>query len=335
MRSFIFLIFLSVNAIHLWSQDIGDIEIELSEAVSAWQNAATELDQAMVTLNDLQKKYDDMVRARDWMESNLESRRAKKESPKSIKKAKKVYVSGLKKEKQIANQLKKQQKIINKLTNDVEKYRQTISKLTFQKNSMLKDGERQSQKVYSGYFPRYKSFYHAKLEDNRMFNPPDFPCKKAFDGTDPVLNKHRIEYEEQLFFSHQPDLVPLIDGQPYLLCSSYFTLVEGGQYFLNLNIKIHSKNPRQSFGYLERGSRLIITFLDGEELTLQNNVLHLGVINRKKGTVLYRGQYSLNIYAQNKIKKQPIDKVRIEWSKGYDDYDIFYVDLLQNQLKCL
>ncbi|HHB78047.1 MAG TPA: hypothetical protein ENK85_02290, partial [Saprospiraceae bacterium] len=67
MRSFIFLIFLSVNAIHLWSQDIGDIEIELSEAVSAWQNAATELDQAMVTLNDLQKKYDDMVRARDWM----------------------------------------------------------------------------------------------------------------------------------------------------------------------------------------------------------------------------------------------------------------------------
>ncbi len=325
---------LSLNWFQLWSQDIGSVEIQLSESVAAWQNAATDLDNAVVELNEIQRQYDDMVRARIWMQKNFENRKTKKESPKRIKKAKKAYKSGLKKEKKLLRKLNNKQRDINNLMGKVEKNRQKLNRLMKQRDDLRKGGKGE-KKVYSGYFPKYKSFYQASEKDNVYYNPPKFSCKTDYDGTDPVLQKHRIEYEESVFFMHHPAYMPLINDEAYLTASSYFTLVEGGQFFLNLNIRIHTDNPRQDYGYLERHSRLFITFMNGDELVLLNNLLNLGSFDRKKGVVLFRGQYSLNVYSQNKIKKNPIDKIRIEWAKGYEDYDVYHVDLLQKQFKCL
>ncbi len=325
---------LSMNWLQLWSQDIGSVEIQLSESVAAWQNAATDLDNAVVELNEIQRQYDDMVRARIWMQKNFENRKTKKESPKRIKKAKKAYKSGLKKEKKLLRKLNTIQRDVNNLTEKVEKNHQKMNRLMNQRDDLRRGGKGE-KKVYSGYFPKYKSFYRASEKDNVYYNLPKFSCKTDYDGTDPVLQKHRIEYKESVFFRHQPAYMPLINDEAYLTASSYFTLVEGGQFFLNLNIRIHTDNPRQDYGYLERHSRLFITFLNGDELVLLNNLLNLGSFDRKKGVVVFRGQYSLNVYSQNKIKKNPIDKIRIEWAKGYEDYDVYHVDLLQKQFKCL
>ena len=341
MRVFLLIVFLSVNIAHSWGQDIGTVEIQLSEAVAAWQNAAADLDEAIVELSKIQRQYDDMVRARDWMEKNLQSRKEHKDSPKRVKKAKKAFKAGEKKVKKLLRQLNSQQREVNKLMEKVEENRQLMNRLMIQRNELEKGeneekkGENKEKKVHSGYFPKYKSFYKATINEDVYYNPPKFNCKKDFDGTDPVLNKHRIEYAESVFFTYQPEYMPLKNDEAYMTGSSFFTLVEGGQFFLNLKIRIQTDNPRQDYGYLERHSRLFITFMNGEELVLLNNLLNLGTINKKKGTVLFRGQYALNVYAQNKIKKNPIDKIRIEWAKGYEDYQIYHIDLLQKQFKCL
>lgn len=316
-------------------QGLADVELRLSEAVTQWQNSAAKLDKAVIDLQELQARHTDLMRVRDWMESNLQSRMKQNESSKSIKKARKVYSSGVKKVKEIGREIDVKQKEINELTEEVEEQKQRMSKLSFQRESLINTDNRNAKKVYSGYFPKYKSFYHADKADDVLLNPVGFSCEKAFDGTDPRLKKHRIEYVSKQWFTYQPKMLPLINGKPYLVCNSYFTLVEGGQYFLNLEVLIYSQNHRQSFGYLERWSRLFITFLNGEELILQNNLLNLGSFNKKKGLVTFRGQYPLSVYAQNRIKKHGIDKIRIEWAKGYEDYEIYYVDLLQQQLKCL
>ncbi len=334
MRIFFIVGLLSLNWVPLWSQDIGTLEIQLSEAVATWQNAAAELDAAVVEMSEIQRQYDDMVRAREWMKKNLENRRAQEESPKKVKKAKKAYKSGVKKSKKLLRKLNSKQRDINKLMEKVENNRQEMNVLMNQRDELIKGGNG-GKKIYSGYFPKYKSFYRASEKDNVYYHHPKFDCKVDFDGTDTRLNKHRIEYQESVFFTYQPSYLPLFNGEPYLKASTFFTLVEGGQFFLNLNIRIQTDNPRQDYGYLERGSRLFITFMNGDELVLTNNLLNLGSFNRKKGVVLFRGQYSLNVYSQNKIKKNPIDKIRIEWAKGYEDYNIYHVDLLQKQFKCL
>jgi len=334
MRILILFAFLAGNWSQLWSQDIGTVEVKLSETVAAWQRSAADLDIAVIDMSDIQRQYDDMLSASNWMEKNYISRKENKESKKSIRKAKKANKSGRKKVKQLLMMLNAKQRDVNKLVDRVEKNRQEMDRLMYLRNELVKGGDN-SKITYSGYFPKYKSFYHASDEDNVYYNHPKFSCKTDFDGTDPILKKHRLEYEESVFFTHQPSYLPLKDNQPYLKASSYFTLVEGGQFFLNLNVRIQTDNPRKDYGYLERGSRLFITFLNGEELVLINNLLNLGSINKKKGSVTFRGQYSLNIYSQNKIKRNPIDKVRIEWAKGYEDYSVYYVDLLQKQFKCL
>ena len=335
MRHFLLVIFLLVNLIPVWSQNLAEIEIKLSEAVASWQKSAADLDQSVIDLSDLQRQYDDMVRAKEWMAKNLESRKANNDSSKKIKKARKVYRSGLKQVKKLSKKLNSQQRVVNNLTDKVESNKQQMNKLMFLRDELVNGGVDERKIVYSGYFPKYKSFYHPKEKENVFFYHPKFSCKTDFDGTDPRLDKHRIEYEESVFFTYQPDYLPLVNNQAYLQASTFFTLVEGGQFFLNLNIRIQTDNPRQSYGYLERGSRLFITFMNGDELVLMNNLLNLGSFNRKKGVVVYKGQYSLNVYSQNKIKRNTIDKVRIEWSKGYEDYNIYYVDLLQKQFKCL
>ncbi len=334
MRIFLFVFLVSINWGQLWSQDIGTVEIQLSEAVAAWQNSAAALDQAVIDMAETQRQYDDMVRARDWMEKNLQNRKEHKESPKRIKKAKKAYKSGVKKVRKLLRKLNTQQRDINKLIDKVEASRLEMNRLMSKRDELIKGGN-DGKKVYSGYFPKYKSFYHPSEKDNVFYHHPKFNCKTDFDGKDPILQKHRLEYEESVFFTYQPDYVPFVNDKAYMTGSTFFTLVEGGQYFLNLNIRIQTDKPRRDYGYLERGSRLFITFMNGDELVLMNNLLNLGSFNRKKGVVLFRGQYSLNVYAQNKIKKNPIDKIRIEWAKGYEDYDIYYVDLLQKQFNCL
>lgn len=316
------------------AQDIEKVELDLSNAVLVWQRAATKLDNSVRDLEQLRKQYDEIQHAREWMEADLQARRDRKAPRKEIRKAVKAFRHSTKKVKRVTKLLRAKEKEINHLSAQVEKQKEIVNKLTFEQK-MLEEGHGDSgKKVYSGYFPKYKSFYHAPAKRDLLRYPPPFKCVNAFDGQDPVSKKHRIEQLDKVFFTKHPDRYPLIDGEPYLTCSSYFTLLEGGQYFLNLEFKIHTVNPRQSFGYLERGSRLIITFIDGDTLTLNNNNLNMGTLNKKKGTVTFRGQYPISLYSQNFVKKKDVDKVRVEWARGYEDYEVYHVDLLRKQLRC-
>ena len=52
-------------------------------------------------------------------------------------------------------------------------------------------------------------------------------------------------------------------------------------------------------------------------------------------TAAYRATYPLNAEVMKKIRRTETDRIRIAWSKGYDDYEIQQVDLLMRQAACL
>ena len=53
------------------------------------------------------------------------------------------------------------------------------------------------------------------------------------------------------------------------------------------------------------------------------------------GYILFQGQYGIGKKELNKLKKISVDKMRVIWSTGYEDYEVIHVDFFKNQLSCL
>ena len=60
-----------------------------------------------------------------------------------------------------------------------------------------------------------------------------------------------------------------------------------------------------------------------------------GRIESYTGHTLYKGVYELSKDDVNDLKKSFLDHVGIIWSSGYEEYAVYNVDFLQNQLECL
>lgn len=312
--------------------EIRDTEMELSEAVGEWRSAAAALDAASLKRAELQVELEDLKRAGRWFEENLHGATSDKRRPARLRRQLRKWRREVRRaEKKLAAQDRR----IEDLTVAVDEARDKLDRLSFKRKYDALHRE-SAERVYSGYFPPANEFYYPDDEDKVLKHPPPFECRRAYDGSDPKLERHRIDLEEEPFFVYHPEHVPLFgDDEPLLRCAASLTLIEGGQYFLNLRFRIHTHQPRKAYGYLERGSRLIITFLDGTELTLRNNRLNLGQFDKKNGIVTFVGQYSLDLYAQNLLKRNMIRNVLVEWAKGYDKYPVYRIDLLANQMDCL
>ncbi len=111
--------------------------------------------------------------------------------------------------------------------------------------------------------------------------------------------------------------------------------VANGIHLLNLTFTINDVNARRAFGSLPRNGVAILKLLDGETLTLYNLKPDEGQPDASNTSFTFRGQYTLEPGMFKKLQKTLLDKVRIAWSTGYEDYEVHNVDVLARQLSCL
>ncbi len=173
-------------------------------------------------------------------------------------------------------------------------------------------------------------------KENVMIYPPFKDCQLAFDDVDEFTGKKRKDVEKQLFFTYTPErFEPYFKGRNYITCYGYLSHVSGGLMYLNLEFVIATEQAAREFGVLERGSQLIIRGLDGKRLVLQNKKTASGTPNSLNKTTTYRAQYVISGKQEKTLKKLEVDKVRVIWGTGYEDYEVYEVDFLINQLKCI
>lgn len=302
----------------------------LEELSTQWHTAVDELDDAILDASDTQQRINDLDQSMTWLKKNWEGK-LDHGSKKEIKKSKSLYRKALKQK----NKLKKE---VNRQTKKIA----TLTAVVASKKSQMNELAHENQKnvhpsmAAPNQFPDFFDFFQLKPSDDLLRYPPSFVCDRVFDADDVILEKRRIDLKHEILFRYQPKFLPRTEvGEAYITCLSSFSLVEGGHYFLNLAFRIYTNDSKGSFGYLDRGSRVVFKFLDGDELTLQNNLLDMGTENHSKGYVTYKTQLPMNIFAQDNIKKNRLDKIIVEWSKGYEQYDVYRVDLLKEQFNCL
>ncbi len=173
-------------------------------------------------------------------------------------------------------------------------------------------------------------------KDNVILNPPRPNCEIAFDGVDEFSGKNRRDVAARLFFTYTDEqLRQHYRGKERIVCEGNVTNVTGGYKFLTLKIIVNDAKAQRTYGLIEKSSMLTVKLIDGTNVALLNNKTDSGVLNKAEGTVTYYGQYMITPNQQKHLEKTEIDLVRLVWSTGYEDYDIYETDFLINQFECL
>ncbi len=173
-------------------------------------------------------------------------------------------------------------------------------------------------------------------KDDVMMYPPEKKCNLAFDGVDDFSGKKRREVAKEILFSHtSEDMRPFFKDQDYMTCRAYLSSLSGGITYLSLEITIASESAQRDYGMIEKGSILNIKLMDESNAKLFNNKTDVGVLDELNNTVTYSAQYVINSGEEKVLRRNEIDKIRVIWSSGYEDYEVYNVDFFTNQFNCL
>lgn len=168
------------------------------------------------------------------------------------------------------------------------------------------------------------------------FNPPASECTYRFKGMDDFLGKEKTEVQPNLFFFHtDPELRKYMKGQEYIECTAGLANSTGGVTTLNIEVVIRSQNALREFGGLQKGNAMTIKLVNGEIVKLLSVNSDNGTFDQTTGLTTFRNQFLVQKGEESAMRETEIDKIRLVWSNGYEDYDVYEVDFMMNQLNCL
>jgi TolA-binding protein len=176
--------------------------------------------------------------------------------------------------------------------------------------------------------------YDVKSDVN--LNPPAPDCRIPFDGLDNFTGKRKKETAPIILFRHTEDFMrPTLKEKDYITCEAWMSRVQGGFYFLNLTFTILTKEGQKSFGFLDRNTPFIFRFINGSNVILQNAKTDIGNFDTEKGISVYKAQIQMGSTEAKALGSAELDALRVTWSAGYEDYEIYDMDALMNLFKCL
>ncbi|MBP7273707.1 MAG: hypothetical protein KA974_07685 [Saprospiraceae bacterium] len=169
-----------------------------------------------------------------------------------------------------------------------------------------------------------------------MLEPPPYNCLVANRTTDEFTGKSKTDLAAEPLISYTDEkLRPYLKEREYLRCEAYLSAVSNGTILLNCVFEIASKTAPgpEEYGMLEKGSTFSIILLNKEMIQLKNIQTDLGKVDAVKGITTYEAKYLLD--DEKRLRTSEIDQIRVDWSTGYEVYDVYNVDFFMNQLLCL
>ena len=180
--------------------------------------------------------------------------------------------------------------------------------------------------------------YAASMKWDRrdvINNPPPSNCNIRSTSVDEFSKKKMVVMEPAEFFTYTPEEIKsYLEDRDFISCAANLS-TKPGLSFLTLKFTIASDNARKNFGVLEQGALLRIMLLDGSTVNLYNGRFDAGKLDPYTGNTIYESSYIIDKEKEKLLTKNEIDKIRIVWSTGYEDYTIYNVDFFMNQYDCL
>jgi hypothetical protein len=174
------------------------------------------------------------------------------------------------------------------------------------------------------------------VKKSKVYVTPTANCEIAFDGIDDFSKKSRKETKKALLFSETDDMFKnYVNDGDYITCDANMSLQSGSLFYLNFYFTIASDNTSNTFGVLEKGSPISVRLLNGDIIILLTSRTDRGIVDTGHKTTTYTAQCALGTDDQKKLKNGEIDFIRVSWGTGFEDYQIYDLDFVSRQMKCL
>jgi hypothetical protein len=161
-------------------------------------------------------------------------------------------------------------------------------------------------------------------------------CEYASNEIDEFTGIKKLVTTEVPFFQSTPEGWTRRGGREYLIASVQFTSFDGEKGILFF-FKVNSDDVYEEVGYIEKGRKILFKFKDGsvEEMIFMKS--DSGRKNHSRENTLF-GAYT--VFEESQFERllnseREIEKVRVHWSKGFQDYDVNTNNFLFDYLKCI
>lgn len=185
--------------------------------------------------------------------------------------------------------------------------------------------------------PRKGTVYPVPKRKRKVDTPviPEVECEYSVRERDEFTNKIKVMTKPQPFFAYtQKELQPFMREDDYLKCSGSLGRVMG-MTILNLKFEIESTMAQQEYGRIVAGSQLMVKLLDGTTVKLTCQESEEGTVDENGGRTVYRTFYGIDKNEEKQLLKSEVIKVRMVWSKGFEDYEVNELDFFIDHLNCL
>lgn len=188
-------------------------------------------------------------------------------------------------------------------------------------NEERKESEKDKVKVSKGELKMAKKLESLKNCDLRLDN---------MDG-----KRRTVAMAMAPFFSYTSEALVHYFKEKDMLKAEVSIVRDNKDYYLDLEVRIISRDAAKNYGSISSKSMLRIDFVNGRVLTLYNMSDTQAIIENYTGEAVYKPRYRLSKDDLSFFEKMPLNSAGIMWTSGFETYDIYNVDVLMNQSKCL
>lgn len=167
-----------------------------------------------------------------------------------------------------------------------------------------------------------------------ILRPPLPSCQLAYEGKD-NRGRYRRDLQKQLLFTHTDErLRHVLKEQEYLSCEGFLTQL-GGYRYLTLEFNFAYPNAREAYGFIDKGSYLMVKLLNGQFVTLFSGKMDRGDYREETGQLSYLVHYPIDQSQLNILKRSEVNSVIVSWSSGYEEYEVYHLGFFIDQIRCL
>jgi archaellin len=144
-----------------------------------------------------------------------------------------------------------------------------------------------------------------------------------------------ITHSQQRFFSFTPEnLMNYFSQEDYMVTDISVSKVKN-DYFLAIEFRFNNKDISRAYGTLVKGDFTRFNFLQGRKIFLKHPDTVNFRIEEYTGNTIYTMKYPLRRDYVKILKASPVVEMGVMWSTGFETYQIYNIDLLSNQIKCI
>lgn len=186
--------------------------------------------------------------------------------------------------------------------------------------------------VFNHFQEKETNIYLQQKSHDLLRWPPDYSC----DDIDATKKSPYASTTPRMLFAHtDADLERFFPNRSFITGFASLAQTNAGYKIMDLTVSVLTPKAADIFGSIEAWSYLVLDFLDGTTLSIQNIMADTGSWNVSTQSYHYTARYVIGQKEERLLRSKELDKILVRWSKVQDQYEIFELDFFINQFYCL